>query len=63
LIPENDPQRLARAVMGRTTACSQWFRPGGTPARHGAVYVGRDLAILGADLALADDASGSLLGH
>ena len=55
LIPENDPQLLARAVIGLYNSVWQWFRPGGTLklADVGLFYVGRELAILGADPALA----------
>jgi len=56
LIPESDPQLLARAVIGLYNSVWQWFRPGGTLdlADVGRFYVGRELAILGADPALAD---------
>jgi hypothetical protein len=55
LIPESDPQLLARAVMGLYNSVWQWYRPGGTLelADVGRFYVGRELAIVGADPALA----------
>ena len=56
LIPESDPQLLARAVIGLYNSVWQWFRPGGTLdlADVGRFYVSRELAILGADPTLAD---------
>ena len=56
MIPENDPQLLARAVIGLYNSVWQWFRPGGTLelADVGRFYVSRELAILGADPTLAD---------
>jgi len=55
LIPENDAQLVARAVMGLYNSVWQWYRPGGTLdlADLGRFYVGRELAIVGADPALA----------
>ena len=57
LIPENDPQLLARAVLGLYNSVWQWFRPGGTVALAdvGRFYVERELAIIGADPALVAD--------
>jgi AcrR family transcriptional regulator len=57
LIPESDPQLLARAVMGLYNSVWQWYRPGGTLelADVGRFYVSRELAILGADPTLAAD--------
>ena len=56
LIPESDPQLLARAVIGLYNSVWQWFRPGGVLelADVGRFYVSRELAIVGADPALAD---------
>jgi AcrR family transcriptional regulator len=56
MIPESDPQLLARAVIGLYNSVWQWFRPGGTLdlADVGRFYVSRELAILGADPTLAD---------
>jgi len=56
LIPESDPQLLARAVIGLYNSVWQWFRPGGTLelADVGRFYVSRELAIVGADPTLAD---------
>jgi TetR/AcrR family transcriptional regulator, cholesterol catabolism regulator len=58
LIPESDPQLLARAVLGLYNSVWQWFRPGGTLtlADVGRFYVARELAILGADPTLAASA-------
>ena len=55
LIPESDPQLLARAVLGLYNSVWQWFRPGGTVALAdvGRFYVERELAIIGADPKLA----------
>ena len=55
LIPESDPQLLARAVLGLYNSVWQWFRPGGTVslADVGRFYVGRELAVIGADPSLA----------
>jgi len=57
LIPESDPQLLARAVIGLYNSVWQWFRPGGTLelADVGRFYVSRELALVGADPALAED--------
>jgi TetR/AcrR family transcriptional regulator, cholesterol catabolism regulator len=51
LIPESDPQLLARAVLGLYNSVWQWFRPGGTVALAdvGRFFVERELAIIGAD--------------
>ena len=51
LIPESDPQLLARAVLGLYNSVWQWFRPGGTVALAdvGRFYIERELAIIGAD--------------
>ena len=58
LIPETDPQLLARAVLGLYNSVWQWFRPGGTLALAdvGRFYVARELAIIGADPTLAASA-------
>jgi TetR/AcrR family transcriptional regulator, cholesterol catabolism regulator len=55
LIAESDPQLLARAVIGLYNSVWQWFRPGGTLelADVGRFYVSRELAIVGANPALA----------
>jgi TetR/AcrR family transcriptional regulator, cholesterol catabolism regulator len=57
LIPESDPQLLARAVIGLYNSVWQWYRPGGTlaMAEVGRFYVSRELAIIGSDPALAAD--------
>ena len=56
LIPENDPKLMARAVLGLYNSVWQWFRPGGTLTADavGRFVVGRQLALLGCDPALAD---------
>ena len=58
LIPESDPQLLARAVLGLYNSVWHWFRPGGTLALAdvGRFYVPRELAMIGADPALAASA-------
>jgi TetR/AcrR family transcriptional regulator, cholesterol catabolism regulator len=55
LIPESDPLLLARSVTGLYNSVWQWYRPGGTLklADVGRFYVSRELAIVGADPALA----------
>ena len=54
-IPESDPQLLARAVLGLYNSVWHWYRPGGTlPLRDlGRFFVGRQLALVGADPSLA----------
>jgi TetR/AcrR family transcriptional regulator, cholesterol catabolism regulator len=54
-IPENDPQLLARAVLGLYNSVWHWYRPGGTlPLQDlGRFFVGRQLAVVGADPKLA----------
>jgi AcrR family transcriptional regulator len=56
LIPENDPKLMTRAVLGLYNSVWQWFRPGGTLTADavGRFVVGRQLALLGCDPALAD---------
>jgi AcrR family transcriptional regulator len=55
LLPENDPQLLTRAVLGLYNSVWHWYRPGGTLSLEdvGRFFVGRQLAILGVDPALA----------
>jgi AcrR family transcriptional regulator len=54
-IPENDPQLLARALLGLYNSVWHWYRPGGTlPLQDlGRFFVGRQLAVVGADPKLA----------
>jgi TetR/AcrR family transcriptional regulator, cholesterol catabolism regulator len=54
-IPENDPQLLARALLGLYNSVWHWYRPGGTLALPdlGRFFVGRQLALVGADPKLA----------
>jgi AcrR family transcriptional regulator len=54
-IPENDPQMLARALLGLYNSVWEWYRPGGTLklADVGRFFVERQLAILGCDPQLA----------
>ena len=54
-IPESDPQLLARAVLGLYNSVWHWYRPGGTLALPdlGRFFVGRQLALVGADPSLA----------
>jgi AcrR family transcriptional regulator len=49
LIPEQDPQLLARAVLGLYNSVWRWYRPGGPMplADVGRFYVSRQLAVLG----------------
>jgi TetR/AcrR family transcriptional regulator, cholesterol catabolism regulator len=55
-LPENDPQLLARALLGLSNSVWHWYRPGGTldlkdVARF---FVARQLAMLGCPPELAD---------
>ena len=54
-IPENDPQLLARALLGLYNSVWHWYRPGGTLALRdlGRFFVDRQLALVGADPTLA----------
>jgi AcrR family transcriptional regulator len=54
-IPESDPQLLSRAVLGLYNSVWHWYRPGGTLKLPdvGAFFIRRQLAVLGADPALA----------
>jgi TetR/AcrR family transcriptional regulator, cholesterol catabolism regulator len=51
LLPERDPQLLARAVIGLYNSVWVWYRPGGALelADVGAFFVGRQLKLLGVD--------------
>ena len=51
LLPENDPQLLARALIGLYNSVWSWYRTGGplTLADAGRFFVTRELALLGAD--------------
>jgi AcrR family transcriptional regulator len=51
VIPETDPQLLARAVLGLYNSVWQWYRPGGTLKLSDIkrFYVGRELAVIGCD--------------
>lgn len=62
-IPENDPQLLARAALGLYNSVWQWYRPGGTLplAEVGRFYIGRQLAILGCPIELAESRLHELL--
>jgi AcrR family transcriptional regulator len=55
LIPERDPQLLARAVLGIYNSIWVWYRPGGSlPLSDvGRFYVERQLDVLGCDPALS----------
>ncbi len=55
-LPENDPQLLARAVLGLYNSVWHWYRPGGTLELRdvGRFFVGRQLALLGVSPELAD---------
>jgi AcrR family transcriptional regulator len=55
LLPENDPQLLARALIGLYNSVWGWYRSGGTLALAdaGRFFVTRELALLGADPELA----------
>jgi AcrR family transcriptional regulator len=50
-IPEQDPQLLARALLGLYNSVWHWYRPGGTlPLEDlSRFFVGRQLALVGAD--------------
>src|SRR6266508_3624814 len=54
-IPETDPQLLSRALLGLYNSVWHWYRPGGTLALPdlGRFFVGRQLALVGADPKLA----------
>jgi TetR/AcrR family transcriptional regulator, cholesterol catabolism regulator len=56
-LPENDPQLLARAVLGLYNSVWHWYRPGGSlsVSAAGRFFVGRQLAVLGCDPELAAD--------
>lgn len=51
LLPERDPQLLARAVFGLYNSVWTWYRPGGSLdlAAVGAFFVGRELELLGCE--------------
>jgi hypothetical protein len=55
LLPENDPRQLTRALLGLANSVWHWYRPGGTLKLPdvGAFFIRRQLAVLGADPALA----------
>jgi AcrR family transcriptional regulator len=55
VLPEQDPQLLARAVIGLYNSIWHWYRPGGTLSLGdvGRFFVGRELAVLGLDPELA----------
>lgn len=55
-LPPNDPQLLARAVLGLYNSVWMWYRPGGRlgPQDLARFFVGRQLALLGLDPALAN---------
>ncbi len=55
-LPENDPQLLARAVLGLYNSVWHWYRPGGTLELRdvGRFFVGRQLALLGMSPELAE---------
>jgi AcrR family transcriptional regulator len=54
LVPEGDPQLLARAVIGLYNSVWVWYRPGGTLALDdvGRFFVDRQLDLLGCDRTL-----------
>ena len=51
LLPERDPQLLARAVIGLYNSVWVWYRPGGSLelADVGRFFVGRQLELLGCE--------------
>jgi TetR/AcrR family transcriptional regulator, cholesterol catabolism regulator len=51
LLPERDPQLLARAVIGLYNSVWVWYRPGGALelADVGRFFIGRELELLGVD--------------
>jgi AcrR family transcriptional regulator len=55
LIPDDDPRVLTRAVLGLYTSIWHWYRLGGELSLDdvGRFYVGKQLALLGCDPALA----------
>ena len=62
VLPENDPALLARAVLGLYNSVWVWYRPGGKLGLPDVArfFVGRQLALLGADPAMADARLGTL---
>ncbi len=50
-LPPNDPQLLARALLGLYNSVWTWYRPGGALSIEevGRFFVGRELALLGCD--------------
>jgi AcrR family transcriptional regulator len=55
-LPENNPQLLARALLGLSNSVWHWYRPGGTLALPDVArfFVSRQLALLGCPPDLAD---------
>ena len=58
-LPENDPQLLARALLGLSNSVWHWYRPGGTLELQDVArfFVGRQLALLGCPPDLATRSS------
>jgi AcrR family transcriptional regulator len=54
-LPQNDPQLLARVVLGLYNSVWSWYRPGGAIGIDdvGRFFVSRELALLGCDPQLA----------
>ena len=61
-LPRNDAQLLARAVLGLYNSVWAWYRPGGKLGLQEVArfFVGRQLALLGLDPAMADVRLGAL---
>jgi TetR/AcrR family transcriptional regulator, cholesterol catabolism regulator len=55
-LPRADPQLLTRTLLGLYNSVWSWYRPGGALATRdvGRFFVGRELALLGCDPALAE---------
>ena len=62
VLPPNDSQLLARAVLGLYNSVWVWYRPQGKRELHDVArfFVGRQLALLGLDPAIADARLGTL---
>jgi len=56
VLPDNDPELLARAVLGLYNSVWVWYRPGGKRGLPDVArfFVGRQLALLGVDPTTAD---------
>jgi TetR/AcrR family transcriptional regulator, cholesterol catabolism regulator len=56
VLPPNDPRLLARAVLGLYNSVWVWYQPRGTRELHDVArfFVGRQLALVGLDPAIAD---------